>query len=875
VYGLLLVFLPADFRRAYGSEMRALFEERLRAAESARGRARTWAYALADLISVAVAERLPRSGTRGAAMAQRPDTGGALTRRLHAALDGSARDLRHAVHVLLRGGPFSAVAVLTLALGIGANTAIFSLVNGLLLRPLPYPEAERLIWIATPMVTPENLSEWREGMRSLERMAAFDVHSVVITGHGPAERLGGMIVTDEFLPLLGAVPVRGRLWTADEQRVGATPTVVVSQALWERVAAISGEVGQTGLTLDGAIYTVIGVLPATFEDLHYDSDVWFPAGASAGRRFNIIGLRRPGASIAAVQAEATALAERVDVPGTAPRRRFANIQTLAQVYKGDIRTPLLVLFAAAGFVLLIACVNVTNLLLTRAAGREREMAVRSALGAGRATLLRQLLMESAVLALAGALVGWFVATAGLRAVLVLVPDFYGFGRIGGVRMDHAVLAFTALVAFATTLLAGLAPAIHAAQHAGRVAAGSTRVSATRRVRRWREALMAAEVALALVLLIGTVLLIRTFLVLRPASPGFEARDRMVARIQLPAVPERDEASKVEFARRVLRDVQTAAPAARVALATDVPLSGIIMNFPVLEVDGRPYVPADDRAAGVDLVSASPNYFDVLGISVVRGRGLTPSDLPGSAGVVVLNESAANRFWPDADPIGRHIVLDFGERSVELGVVGVAADTRSSGIHTRARTTAFVSFWQVPWGRFELVVHQPAEARLSADAVRRIVASIDAGIPVPTITTLEQMTAQAVAEPRYHMVLMLVFGALAVVLAVVGCYGVLSYSVAQRTREIGIRVALGASRATIVRRLVARGALLVAIGLIAGTAMALALTRVLESRLYGVTPFDPATFAGAAAGLALVSLAAAYLPARRAAAVEPTEALRAE
>jgi putative ABC transport system permease protein len=382
--------------------------------------------------------------------------------------------------------------------------------------------------------------------------------------------------------------------------------------------------------------------------------------------------------------------------------------------------------------------------------------------------------------------------------------------------------------------------------------------------------MAVEIALALVLLIGTVLLIRTFLVLRPASPGFDASDRMVASIALPASHDAS-----TFAHRLLDNVGAAAPAARAAIATDVPLSGLVMVLPVLEVDGEPADPAAGRRNEVEVVASTPGYFAVIGMQMARGRGLAATDAAGSTPVVVVNERAAGRFWPDGDALGRSILIDGGDRPIEFVVVGVSRDTRSSGNHLDGRPTAFVSFWQVPWQRFQLVLHQPAGAAVTGEAVRRIVAAIDAGVPVGSIAMLEEMVAGSVADRRYHMTLMSVFAGLAVILALVGCYGVLSYSVAQRTREIGVRMALGASHGAILRSVMLRGTLLVTLGLIAGTAIALALTRVLASYLFGVPPTDPATFAAAAAGLALVSLAAVWLPARRAATVQPVEALRAD
>ncbi|MGH7576116.1 MAG: ADOP family duplicated permease [Longimicrobiales bacterium] len=797
--------------------------------------------------------------------------------RAGAFIDSLLRDVRHGVRVLVRGRLFTAIAVLTLALGIGANSAIFTLVNGLLLRPLPYPAVDRIVWITSLVTTSENLDEWRAGLHSLERFAAFDLHNPVLTGRGPAERLGGMVVTEEFLPLLGGEPVMGRLWTEDEQRLGGPPAVVVSQRLWQRLDDGGSDVGTMRLALDGVSYSIIGVLPASFQDLHYDSDVWFPAAGQSGLTFSIIGLRRRGVPIATVRTEASALAERVEAPRARPGRRFVNTLTLAQLYHGEVRPALLVLLAAAGFVLLIACANVANLLLARAAGREQEMAVRSALGAGRITLLRQLLTESAVLAVAGALAGWIVAMIGVRAVLAVTPDSYNFGRgAAGAQMDHNVFAFTLLIAGATTLLAGLAPAMHVAKHAPRATTASARASATRAMRRSREALVTAEIALALVLLIGTGLMIRTFLILRPASPGFEVRDRMVATVTLPSVPERDDAGRAEFSRRLLEATAAAAPNARVALTTSVPMSSI-SNFAVVELGGRPYTNGDRRRDNVDLVAATPNYFDVIGMRLARGRGLVAAGVAGSVPVIVLNESAARRFWPDIDPIGRRIMLGIDERRMEFTVAGIAADMRSGGSSTTSRATGFVSFWRIPWEweRFRIVVHQPRNARLTGDAVRRIVASIDPGAPVGPVEMLEQIVADSMAVPRYHMVLMTAFGALAVMLALVGCYGVLSYSVAQRTREIGVRIALGASHRAILRSVLARASVLILFGIAAGLALAWALTRVLESNLYGITPTDPATYTAASASLALVSLLAAYLAARLVADVQPTQALKAD
>ena len=795
--------------------------------------------------------------------------------RMGAWLDVLARDVRHAVRLLVRGRLFTVVAVLTIALGVGANGAIFGVVNGLLLQPLPYPEADRLVWIVSRTLESLNLAEWQDGMRSLERMGAFTLRTTVLTGRGPAERVEGMVVTEELLPLLGARAVVGRLWTEDEHRSGAR-AIVVSERFWNRIGFASTDPGNVHLMLSGEQWTIIGVLPADFQDLHYFSDVWFPAASQPASRLSIIGLRRSDTPVSVVQEEARALTSRLGT-ANATATSAPNVTSLPEFFRGEIRTRLLVLFAATALVLLIACANVANLLLSRGVGRRQEMAVRASLGAGKATLLRQLLTETTVLAIAGGLAGWILATIGLRLALRIAPEFYEFRRLDSVRLDHGVLAFSFAVAWISTMLAGLAPALRTANDAARAAAGWTRASAPRGARRAREALMAAEIALALVLLIGTLLLVRTFLVLRPASPGFEARHRMVTSVGRRATPA-DDAANVAFVRRLLEEVRAAAPSARVAVATDVPLSRSILNFRVVAVDGEPIERTDPLTAGpgnLDLVLATPGYLDLVGIPVIRGRALTDADRMGAPTALVISESTAQRYWSDANPIGRRITLNLREQMAEFTVAGVVGDTRSSGIHTRSRATAFASFWQVPWEGFELVVHQPRGLELAGDDVRRIIASVDPDVPVGATEMLDRIAARAVAGSRYDTMLMSLFAALAVTLALIGCYGVLAYSIAQRTREIGVRVALGASHRMIMRDVVLRGLAVVVIGLCVGVGLALALTRVLEGSLYGVTPTDPVTFATAVAGLFLVSLVAVWVPARRAVAIQPIEALRIE
>ncbi|HZD04168.1 MAG TPA: ADOP family duplicated permease, partial [Longimicrobiales bacterium] len=789
-------------------------------------------------------------------------------------LDGTVRHLRHGVRALLRSPGFTATAVLTLTLGIGADTALFSVVYGVLVRPLPYPAGERLVWVATPAMTGENLGRWRAGIPSFQRLEAFGLRSFTWQASDGARRLRGMAVTHGFLPLLGARPIRGRLWSAEEGAAARTPVVVVGRRFWREALGGRDPEGLV-IRLDDTTYDVLGVLPADFHNLGYDIDLWLPLDQQPTRAgLNGVGLLAPRRTLAAARTEARALLTRLD-PTTLSRAAggFANLNGFREIFTGDVRTPLLILFGAAGLVLLLACANVANLLLTRATGRTREMAIRAALGAGRRTLAAQLLVESALLALAGAVLGLLLAWGLVHRVADLAPRYY-FGRsvTEAVRIDVSVLAFTLGAATLTVLVAGLAPALAAARSTARGSSLVGRSTADPSSHRWREGLVAAQVALAFVLLVGTALMVRTWLVLRPAHPGFETADRLVAGLSLPDDP----GANRSFVQRLVRQIQLGTPGVRAAAVTDVPLSGMITTTRVLAVDGEALPEGEGRPLSVDLRSATPGYLDVVGMRMVTGRALLDSDGPDAPFALVVNESAARRLWPDlAGVVGRRVTLDLYEDTADFTVVGRVADARSTGATTRARPEVFASYDQVPWRRLHLVVHAPGSAGIDAGVLRRAVAELDPSIPVEDVTSLEAIASDSVARRRYQAALMAAFGLLALLLSAVGCYGVLAHAVGRRTREIGIRMALGARRGGIILRVVRRGAVPVAGGLAAGTALALAGTKVLESALYGVSRTDPTSFLAAALVLGAVSLVAAWLPARRAAAVDPVQSLAAE
>lgn len=856
--------MPRRFRDRHGGEMLRHHVEARRG--SARGPG-FWLPLAWDVTVTGIQVRM--SGrTQG-------NQGPTATARPQRSLAAGARYARHGARVLRKSPAFTVTAVVTLGLGIGANTALYSVVQGVLVRPLPYPAYDRLVWVAASNMSPANLAEWRQAVPSFERLEAFALTSITRRGPEGTRRLLGMIVTPGFLELLGASPVRGRLWSPDEGAPSRPPVAVVSRRLWQERFG-SGDAAGRVVRLEDTPYTVVGVLPADFDPLGYeDVDVWVPVGQHPARGLNAVGLLAPGKTLAAARTEADALVSRLEVSATArDLGRFANLNSLREVFTGDVRSPLLVLFGAAGLVLLLACANIANLSLARATGRTREMAIRAALGADRRSLLAQLLVESALLALAGAALGLALAWGIVHRIAEIAPPWY-FGRavLDGVRIDLPVVSYTLAAATLTLLLAGVAPAFAVARAGDRALAPGGRVTDPATSHRWREGLVAAQVALAFVLLVGTALLVRTWLVLRPADPGFETRDRIVAELHLPGD---DAGADRELVGDLLREPALSGPGVEAAAVTDVPLSGMISTALVVAVDGEAVPEADGRSPSIDLRPATPGYLDVVSMRMIAGRPLRDDDGPDAPFALVVNESAARRLWPDgASPVGRRVTLDLYGPTADFTVVGVVADAWSVGGTTRPRAEAFASWWQVPRSRIHLVVHAPPGSGVDGATLRRTVTALDPSIPVEDVTTLEAIAGASVARQRFQALLMSAFGLLALILAVIGCYGVLAHAVGQRTREIGVRKALGARPGVITFRVVRRGAVPVAAGLAAGAVVALGATRVLESALYGVSPADPTSFAVSALVLGGVSLTAAWLPARRAARVSPVTSLAAE
>jgi predicted permease len=764
--------------------------------------------------------------------------------------------------------------MLTLALGIGATTTMFGVVRALLLQRLPYPQADRLVSVSSVALTPANYEDWRSGLRSLERLGVVGFGTTVLTHDGPAEVVTVHAVSPDYLPLLGGRAGQGRMWAAGEFAANSAPSAIATDGLWRRLYGDLPFAPGRAVTMNGVRYDVIGVLNPEFRELRFGpADVFVPVVHSQARSVAAFGRLREGVTLAAAEQEILAFAERLGAAEVAARigvRTFARIDRFDALLTFTFRDQLLVLFAAAGIVLLIACANVSNLLLSRAAARTRELGVRAALGAGRGALVRVLLLESALLALGGGALGIVFAWWSVQLVPRLAPAY--LPRLGDVRINAMVMAFAIAASMIATFVAGMAPAFAAAR-AGSAGTQFVRVTSGRAARRWRETLIVGEVALALVLSIGTALLVRTFLVLRPTEPGFETADRIVARAQIP--PEKVEGGDaVEFVRSFQSELESAHPGARAAASTSVPLSGSSMLFPLAAVDGTPVETADNRPVMLHFRLATPNYLDVIGIPIISGRGLMESDAPGAPHVLVINEAAARRFWPaQNDVIGRTLTLDIDADTIHYSVVGVAADARLFGAITEARPEIWASFWQTPWTFMHIVVHAPPGTNVTGQTIRDVAARIDPAIAISDFTTLATITAESNASARFEVSLMSGFGAIAFALALVGCYSVLAHLVTQRRREIGVRMALGATRPSIMRLVVGRGLLLAGIGIGIGTAASLALTRILESRLYGVSPTDPLTFALVGLAMIMAATCAALVPALRAAGVEPVTAIR--
>jgi putative ABC transport system permease protein len=800
------------------------------------------------------------------------------------------QDLRFGLRMLMKNPGFTLVAVLTLALGIGANTAIFSVVNALILRPLPYPDSERLVWVEEVSKKTNNSQpawgahflDWQEHSQTLESIAAQDGGTRTLTGAGEPERVEVGQISASFLQLLGVQPLPGgRNFSAAEDKPGGDRVAILSHALWQRRYNGNQDIVGRSVTLNDANFTVIGVAPENFRYFQ-NFDVWLPLAldpvaqlAGETRYYGTTVARlKPGVSIEQAQAEMDALSQRYEMTRPEGKSRIESrtrLVPLQDYLLGERRRPLLVLLGAVGLVLLIACANVANLLLARAGAREKELAIRGALGAERLRLARQLLTECLLLATAGSAAGLLLASwiTGLIGSLNSTNALGEMGRVAAITIDLRVLGFTLLITLVTGLLFGLLPAL-------RLSRADLNVSLKEggrgglHGRGLRNALMVSEVALAIVLLIGAGLLIRSFVKLLDVDPGYRAENLLTAKIALPP-RYRDNSQRAQFYERILQRLAALPGVTSVGATSHLPLTGYNMGA-TLRVEGRAPHPGE-REPSAPIARVSPDYFRTMGISLRAGRLINDGDTQDAPSVALLTETLARRLFPNEDPLGKRLSV----AGLAATIIGVVNDIRYTGLDGEVEQAVYLSYQQLPRSGMSLVLRGAAEPSSLAPALRNAVREIDPALPIYDVMTMNERLSlsNSVAERRFNMLLLGCFAALALLLAGVGVYGVISYVVTQRTREVGIRMALGAQSADVLRLFIKQGMAMVALGVGLGIFGAFALMRVMKSLLFDVSANDPLTFACVAVLLSLVALAACYLPARRAARIDPLASLRRE
>ena len=819
-------------------------------------------------------------------------------------MDTLLQDLRHTVRGLVRSPGFTLAAVAALALGIGAATAVFSIVNTVLLKPAPFPEPDRIVWlqVVSPQGrnqggSPAKFAYWRAQDDVLQHVSAFRGGRINDTGGDVPEQLRWAQVSADYFRLFGAAVVSGRAFTAEEDLPNGPKVALVGERLWERRFDRDPEIVGRSLSLSGEPHVVVGVVSADFDfsDFGAAPDVWTPFqldpnATDQGHYFTVAGRLRPGVSLAQAQAalEQATGSYRERFPEVFPDGEAAfGAEPIREMLVRNARPLLLVLLGAVGLVLLIACANVANLLLVRAVGRKREIGLRTALGAGRGRLVRQLLTESVVLSVVGGALGLAAGVAGVRALLSV--STVGLPRIGPdgalVAVDWRVLLFAVAVSVGTGVLFGLIPALQGSRTDLGVTLkeGGGRTGTGFRQNRTRAVLVVGEVALALILLIGSALLIRTSIALNAVDPGFDAGNVLTMRTSLTG-PRFETAAGVEQVLRTGVDRLRAVPGVEHAAATCcVPLEG---GFGLLFIiSGRPLEDGPFHGGG-GWVTVSDGYFEVFRIPLRRGRVFTDRDVGGTPPVVVINETMAERYWPDGDPltgrlvIGRGVMQQFADEP-ERQIVGVVADVRDAGLDTDPQPRMYVPQAQLPDAVSALALEiapmgWTVRTRTGPGALGRQIQEelrLATGLPVSDVRTMAEVVSRSTARQRFNMLLMTMFGAAALLLAAIGVYGLMAYSVEQRTQEIGVRLALGAETAHVWRMVVLQGMRLVAAGVVIGVASATGLTRLLASFLFGVETSDPATFVTVPVVLAAVALAAVAVPARRASRVDPLLALR--
>lgn len=801
--------------------------------------------------------------------------------------------------MLVKSPTISIVATIALALGIGANTAIFSVVNAVLLRPLPFPDPDSLVSLFETDArrgqergshSYPNFMDLRAQNTSFERVASYHGSDYVLTGRGEPARLEASVATADLFPLLGVAPVLGRNFSPDEDKPSETGRVVIlSHSLFQNRFNGDASVLNQPITLNGVSFTVVGVMPAGFEfPIQNDPvELWTTiAGDAAGKEpitaqrgahfLQVIGRLKPAVTMEQAQADITAIGSRLEqqYPNTNTNKSL-RVESALSTLVGDVRPALLVMLGAVAVVLLIACVNVANLLLARATSRHREMAIRSALGASRLRVIRQLLTESVLLSLVGGAVGLILAVWWSDLLVALGKE--DIPRALQVRIDWRVLGFTAGVSLLTGLIFGLAPALHSAKtelveslkEGGRGSSEGTRLIKLRNV------LVVVELTAAVVLLAIAGLLIQSFWRLQKVNSGLQPENVLTFNVGLPEV-KYDYKKQAQFFIDLKDRLESKPGVQAVSSILPLPLSGDRFGIS-FEIEGRPVAPKDQPSA--DFFTTGVGYFHAMGIPIIKGRDFDQRDQHGSTPVIIVTETFARQFFPNEDPIGKRIrpgisTID-NEEAPMREIIGVVGDVRNRTLNTAPKPAYYVPQAQVPFDQMVVVVKTTGEPHSLISAVRKELAAMDADVPLFGIKSMDEYLSASVAKPRFNTTLLTIFAGVALVLTIVGLYSVMSYSVAQRTNEIGIRLALGAQSRDVVLMIVKQGAVLIVVGLAIGLGAAFVATRVIESLLFGVTAKDPFTFAAVAVLLTLVALLACYIPALRATRVDPMEALRCE